>query len=343
MVCITSSVSGGIPDQQLGDRTNSLGARLWEAQAWGGRETETWSHGALFDPFSLRLLGLEVSAAMADRAPIGLGLVSPVTGAILSINQTAALALGVAPSAMIGRRVGRVLARPHDRRWLTARLGREGRLDGAMVWLRRDTGQLFQALIWLKPVTIHGQVLLAVALIELADSGPLKNADTLTRPTAGGSRFSLAAAIAAALRMQEPELIRRRLMVDIECPGAIAIEGRRDVLVEVLTLLTRNTLAHAFPSRHGGRLRIVGRLASNGVVEVRHEDDGFGISPEYLPRVFEPFFTTAYSRGASGIGLTIVRTLVVERMGGRVELESRLGRGTTAVLRLQVSRLRQPI
>ena len=211
---------------------------------------------------------------------------------------------------MIGRRVGRVLARPHDRRWLTARLGREGRLDGAKVWLRRETGQVFQALIWLKPVTIHGQTLLAAALIELADSSLLESAGAITKTTERGGRFALAGVIAAALRMQEPELIRRRLVVDVDCPEAVVIEGSRQALLEVLTLLTRNTIAHAFPSRRGGRLRIVGRLASNGVVEVRHEDDGFGISSEYLPRVFEPFFTTAYSRGATGIGLTIVRTLL---------------------------------
>jgi signal transduction histidine kinase len=60
-------------------------------------------------------------------------------------------------------------------------------------------------------------------------------------------------------------------------------------------------------------------------------DDGRGIDPELLPRIFEPRFSTNTS--GSGLGLAIVRRLV-ESWGGRVEVASELGRGTVVTLHL---------
>jgi signal transduction histidine kinase len=54
-------------------------------------------------------------------------------------------------------------------------------------------------------------------------------------------------------------------------------------------------------------------------------DDGAGIPPEQLPRIFEPRFSTTTS--GSGLGLPIVRRLV-ESWGGTVDVESEAGRGT---------------
>lgn len=61
-------------------------------------------------------------------------------------------------------------------------------------------------------------------------------------------------------------------------------------------------------------------------------DDGRGIAPDLLPRVFEPTFSTTSS--GSGLGLAIARRLV-ESWGGTIALESEAGRGTTVTLTLQ--------
>ena len=60
-----------------------------------------------------------------------------------------------------------------------------------------------------------------------------------------------------------------------------------------------------------------------GAIEV--SDDGTGIPAELLPRIFEPRFSTTTS--GSGLGLAIVKRLV-EGWGGRIEVESEVGRGT---------------
>ncbi len=66
-------------------------------------------------------------------------------------------------------------------------------------------------------------------------------------------------------------------------------------------------------------------------------DTGHGIAPEILPRITEPFFTT--KRG-SGLGLTVTDT-IVKRHGGRMELESTLGKGTVVTFRFPCCDLKE--
>lgn len=99
-----------------------------------------------------------------------------------------------------------------------------------------------------------------------------------------------------------------------------------------------NLLANAMRAIDGaaGRIRIRGRPAGEDV-EIRVEDDGRGIEPADLRRVFDPFFTR--SADGTGLGLTIVRR-IMEQHHGTIEVESEPGRGTAFVLRLPV---RQPV
>jgi signal transduction histidine kinase len=66
--------------------------------------------------------------------------------------------------------------------------------------------------------------------------------------------------------------------------------------------------------------------ATSEAVWISVSDTGSGIPAEVLTRIFEPFYTT--KKKGSGLGLMIVQRIVREH-GGRIELESRAGRGTT--------------
>jgi len=66
----------------------------------------------------------------------------------------------------------------------------------------------------------------------------------------------------------------------------------------------------------------------SGEIEVQVRDDGTGIAPDLLPRIFDPFLTTKETGQGVGLGLAISRS-IVERHCGRISVQSELGRGTT--------------
>jgi two-component system sensor histidine kinase HydH len=85
----------------------------------------------------------------------------------------------------------------------------------------------------------------------------------------------------------------------------------------------------------GGRVTVrASGFPSEAAVVVAVEDNGPGISPDQLASVFEPFFTTKFT--GTGLGLAISKSLV-EQHGGRIEVTSEPGRGTSFLIILPAS------
>jgi signal transduction histidine kinase len=82
----------------------------------------------------------------------------------------------------------------------------------------------------------------------------------------------------------------------------------------------------------GGMLEISTETKENDVV-VRISDTGVGIPSKNLPHIFTPFFTTKEVGVGTGLGLYITH-MIVEREGGRIDVESKEGSGTTFILTL---------
>ena len=103
--------------------------------------------------------------------------------------------------------------------------------------------------------------------------------------------------------------------------------------------------AHALGERYGetreGRIGIQSRRAE-GAVEIRIADNGPGIPDHVRERIFDPFFTTKDVGKGTGQGLSLARKTIVDRHGGALECESRLGKGTTFVVRLPLGATAQP-
>ncbi len=95
---------------------------------------------------------------------------------------------------------------------------------------------------------------------------------------------------------------------------------------QVLLALSMNAV-DAMP--RGGNLWLRTRsLPQSGQVELQVKDDGMGIAPDLLPKLFEPFTTTKEVGKGVGLGLAISKS-IVERHKGQIEVESQQGRGTT--------------
>jgi two-component system NtrC family sensor kinase len=100
-------------------------------------------------------------------------------------------------------------------------------------------------------------------------------------------------------------------------------------LQQALVALFVNAV-EAMPS--GGDLFVGLRGGADGV-EIRVADTGVGIPPEILAQVFEPFFSTKLNESGVGLGLAVVYG-IVHRHGGRIDIESMPGLGTTVRVRL---------
>jgi len=116
----------------------------------------------------------------------------------------------------------------------------------------------------------------------------------------------------------------------------IAVDGDPDRLKQVALNLLDNALRHT-PAGGAVTLDLL-RLGDEAVLRVR--DTGPGIDPEHLPRIFERFYRADQPRsrqaGGTGLGLAIARE-VAEAHGGRIDVASRPGAGSTFSLVLPVA------
>ncbi len=142
-------------------------------------------------------------------------------------------------------------------------------------------------------------------------------------------------------------LVRKRLQqedieLDVElAPDLPLIIATGDHLKQVFL----NIIINAFEAMpDGGRLEMATRYVSEhdahtktsadaGFVEIEFTDTGVGIPEEHINNIFDPFYTTK-SKGM-GLGLSISYG-IVERHGGQIQVESKVGEGTTFVVRLPV-------
>jgi signal transduction histidine kinase len=101
----------------------------------------------------------------------------------------------------------------------------------------------------------------------------------------------------------------------------------------------------AMPS--GGRVVIkISHDAEQDMVDLCVRDNGCGIAPEHLRRIFDAFFTTksgpdASGKGGTGLGLAMCRD-IIESHQGRIRVESTVGKGTAFTLKLPVARAAAP-
>lgn len=116
------------------------------------------------------------------------------------------------------------------------------------------------------------------------------------------------------------------LAVSAEVPDMLGVASQlQQVLINLIT-----NACHAMPEG-AGALKLLARSNDNADVELRVSDNGSGISPDHLGRIFEPFFSTKGEGHGTGLGLSIVRN-IVELHNGSIEVESELGNGTTFIL-----------
>ncbi|HEX9111900.1 MAG TPA: ATP-binding protein, partial [Terriglobales bacterium] len=104
--------------------------------------------------------------------------------------------------------------------------------------------------------------------------------------------------------------------------------------IEQVLLAVIVNAADAMP--HGGNLWLETRLCDDPRrVAITIRDDGSGIPPEVMPKIFEPFVTTKEHGHGTGLGLAVSRS-IIERHSGKISVQSEHGKGTTVTITLPV-------
>ena len=147
------------------------------------------------------------------------------------------------------------------------------------------------------------------------------------------------ALVSDAVKAAQPAYTSKGVALEAEIePSVSAIEADSERIAEVLANLLTNALRHTPP---GGLVKVCAHQRADQL-EIAVADNGEGIAPEHLDRVFERFYRVDPARsrasGGTGIGLAIVRA-IVEAHGGTVTATSPgtgSGSGTTVALLLPI-------
>lgn len=146
-----------------------------------------------------------------------------------------------------------------------------------------------------------------------------------------GSEFCFGNALESAIRLVGYET--KGIAIGCELPDDTQVTGDEAAIIGVLiNLLDNATLAMRAANRPAPEIRVSGKW-QNERLKVTVQDNGPGIAPENLARVFEPFFTTREIGQGLGLGLSISYG-VVKRHGGTLLAESAAGEGTRMIFDL---------
>ncbi|MFZ6656048.1 ATP-binding protein [Undibacterium sp. TJN19] len=144
--------------------------------------------------------------------------------------------------------------------------------------------------------------------------------------------FDLSTTLNEILVTLEPMYGRTRHQLNVDLAPSIMMESYPGALAQIMTNSVNNALTHAFDNIEHGNMHLKTQLSNENQVEIIFSDNGVGIAPEHLAKVFDPFFTTKLGKGGSGLGMHIVYNLVTDVLGGKIELRSQLGQGTSLIL-----------
>lgn len=132
----------------------------------------------------------------------------------------------------------------------------------------------------------------------------------------------------------------QRLTIDLQGLGEGGLLGDRAGLERVLLNLLTNAVKY---TPEGGSIRLTAQAEPDAPADIQAcfvvEDNGMGMKPEFVSRMFQPYVRAPESEGTpgSGLGMTIAKRLV-DRMGGCIDVQSRWGKGTRFTVRVPLER-----
>jgi signal transduction histidine kinase len=175
---------------------------------------------------------------------------------------------------------------------------------------------------------------MVVAHAERA-AGLIRNFKQIAVDRASGEsrQVSLGAYVGEVIESLKPLWKRQPVTVITDLDDDIAIRTDPGAIAHILQNFVTNSLLHAFDPGGAGTMRVT--VARNGdEAVIAFADDGKGMDPDVLKKIYDPFFTTRRGSGGTGLGMNIVYNMVIGRLKGHIRCESSPGQGTRFFLSL---------
>ncbi|WP_448385078.1 sensor histidine kinase [Fervidobacterium sp.] len=178
----------------------------------------------------------------------------------------------------------------------------------------------------------------AKRIIELVQS--LKRT-AMNEMTQTWSEINVKSVVNDVLNAMHPRLRKTKIEVVTEIDDNLVVYTIPGAIAQILMNLIDNAIVHAFEYDNPGKITIkFEKIKSQNDKEyllLTFSDNGKGMDEETKKRAFEPFYTTDKESG-TGLGLSIVYNLVVDMLGGDIELESKVGKGTTFRIKIPLTK-----
>lgn len=145
--------------------------------------------------------------------------------------------------------------------------------------------------------------------------------------------FDAARLITSSIEAFEPAAAASELRIDGTVAGPLPVRGDEFRMRQVIDNIVSNAIKYS----DRGTVRVVAGLDDDGAVAIAVADEGIGMTPDDVDRIFTPYFRaqSVQDEGISGTGLGMgISRDIVEAHGGTIAVESALGRGTTITVLL---------
>lgn len=151
-------------------------------------------------------------------------------------------------------------------------------------------------------------------------------------------KFSLNDAVETVLGLIGYQLRQQQIRLAVELDETLPlIEGNAQQIEQVIINLLINARDALLESDRAEKRIIISTRHQDGFVQLTVEDNGTGIPEELHHEIFHPFFTTKRASKGTGLGLSVSHG-IIESHGGKIELESEVGKGSKFTIKLPVTR-----
>jgi len=123
-----------------------------------------------------------------------------------------------------------------------------------------------------------------------------------------------------------PQIKKLPFVINVDCPEELVITSKPGPINQIIINLIQNSITHGFDDRDHGVITVQVSFVGD-MLTINYHDDGKGIDPSIIKKIFEPFTTTKRGSGGSGLGLHLVYNLVTQALGGKISFSSEVDSG----------------